>query len=108
GLATLAHDELVPEVERRAGAVESGADVRGRGRRADAHGKRQAKLSTTASASSSTAGSAMRSTASGSFSPWPVTTTTTVPDAPTFVTAARPAAPAGPQQIPRRAAGAPP
>src|SRR6266511_66163 len=100
GLAPFGDDELVPEIQRRRRAVEAGAEVRRRCRRAHAHRVRHANTSAIASTSTSTIGSAMRSTASGSLSPWPVTTTTTVPAAPTFCTAASPAALAGSQKMP--------
>src|SRR5207247_11113982 len=84
GVAAFAHDALVPEVERGRRAVEPGPEIPRGGRRAHAHRKHAAGPPAIASASGSTSttGAAMRSTASGSFSPWPVTMTTTVPAAP--------------------------
>src|SRR5581483_11776276 len=74
----LADLHLVPEVERDAGDVEAGAEVRCRCRSANPH-------------------AASLSVASGSLRPWPVRTQTTEPVAPTEAT---PAADAGSQNTP--------
>src|SRR5204863_6236326 len=83
-LAALGDGELVPQVERGGRAVEARADVRRRGGRADPHRVRQARTWTIESTSTSTISEAIRSTASGSLSPCPVITATTVPEAPTL------------------------
>src|SRR5262249_26295864 len=73
------HLELVPEVERRAEAVEPRPEVRRRRRRADddLHRATPARIESTLGCTT-IVGSASTSTAAVSFRPWPVSTATTV------------------------------
>ena len=75
----LRHLDLVPEIEGRRRAVEAGPEVRRRRGRSDFQ---------------------RRSAASGSFSPWPVSTQTTRPPGRSCATPATPAAEAGSQKMP--------
>src|SRR5205823_7760934 len=72
--------ELVPEVERDRRRIESRPHVRRRRRGPDRDRKRHRTAAAIDSGSASTerAGSAERAAVSGSLSPWPVTTHTTV------------------------------
>src|SRR5918996_918435 len=100
-LVSLTDLDLVPEIERHRGAVEGRAEVGGCRRSADPNRHAAASAIASASGSTSTGGSAWRSTASGSLSPCPVTTQTTrSPRGDSFSTAASPAADDGSQKTP--------